>query len=39
MGVEVIGDTKVKVSVQDEFDDYEEIEDEVEIDVSDDYLK
>lgn len=39
MGVEVIGDTKVKVSVQDEFDDYEEIEDDVEIDVSDDYLK
>ena len=39
MGVEVIGDTKVKVSVQDEFDDYEEIEDDVDIDVSDDYLK
>lgn len=42
MGVEVIGDTMVRVSVEDEMDDYEEIEDEVEteqIEVNDDYLK
>ena len=38
MGVEVVGDTKVRVSVADEFDDYEEIIDEEEISVSDDYL-
>lgn len=46
MGVEVIGDTKVRISVEDEFEDYEEITDEVEekeeineeIEVTDDYL-
>ena len=38
MGVEVIGDTKVKVSVQDEFDDYEEIEDDEDIDINVNYL-
>ena len=38
MGVEVVGDTKVRVSVADEFDDYEEIIDEEDISVSDDYL-
>ena len=30
MGVEVVGDTKVRISVEDEFEDYEEILDEVE---------
>lgn len=41
MGVEVIGDTTVRVSVEDTFDDYEEIEEDTmeEIDVTDDYLK
>ena len=47
MGVEVVGDTKVRVSVEDEFEDYEEILDEEEIvekldneiEVNDDYLK
>lgn len=42
MGVEVIGDTKVRVSVQDEFDDYEEIVDEdveIDTDLNDDYLE
>ena len=40
MGVEVIGDTKVRVSVQDDFDEYEEIEDdEIDIDINEDYLK
>lgn len=39
MGVEVIGDTTVRVSVEDTFDDYEEIEEVEEIDVTDDYLK
>lgn len=47
MGVEVVGDTKVKVSVEEDEDDYEEILDEEEImdilnediEVSDDYLK
>lgn len=46
LGVEVIGDTKVRVSVEDEFEDYEEIMDEVEekeenieeLDITDDYL-
>lgn len=38
MGVEVIGDSLVRVSTTDEYDDYEEIIDE-EINVSDDYLK
>ena len=47
MGVEVVGDTKVRVSVEDEFEDYEEILDEEEIvetlnddiEINDDYLK
>jgi len=47
MGVEVVGDTTVRVSVEDEFEDYEEILDEEEIvevlsddiEVNDDYLK
>lgn len=39
MGVEVVGDTKVRVSVADDYDDYEEIVDEPEIEVSDDYLE
>ncbi len=50
MGVEIVGDTKVRVSVEDDFEDYEEIfdedveskeeftEDSIE-DVNDDYLK
>ena len=47
MGVEIVGDTKVRVSVEDDFEDYEEIVDEEEIkesndeidNVSDDYIK
>ena len=44
LGVEVIGDTKVRVSVEDEFDDYEEIIDEDNSDVdineiNEDYIK
>ena len=41
MGVEVIGDTTVRVSVEDTFDDYEEIEEDTmeEMAVTDDYLK
>ena len=49
MGVEIVGDTKVRVSVEDEFEDYEEILDEEEvtttsieepdIDIKEDYLK
>ena len=41
MGVEVIGDTTVRVSVEDTFDDYEEIEEDTmeEMNVTDDYLK
>ena len=46
MGVEVVGDTKVRVSVEDEFEDYEEIDDDIEtnvenietIEVNEDYL-
>ena len=38
MGVEVVGDTKVRVSIADEIDDYEEIIDEENIDVDDNYL-
>ena len=42
LGVEIVGDTKVKVSVEDDEDDYEEIFDEKEIeeigDINDDYL-
>lgn len=43
LGVEIVGDTKIKVPVEDDFDDYEEIVDETEIDsideVKDDYLE
>ena len=47
MGVEVVGDTKVRISVEDEFEDYEEIIDEEEIkeetkdidSVNEDYLQ
>ena len=46
LGVEILGDTKVKVSVEDEFDDYEEIlDEEVEIidndidSINEDYIK
>ncbi len=47
MGVEIVGDTKVRVSVEDDFEDYEEIVDEEEIEkdiesideVTDDYIK
>lgn len=42
LGVEIVGDTKVKVSVEDDEDDYEEIFDEKDIDeideVNDNYL-
>ena len=42
MGVEIVGDTKVKVSVEDDEDDYEEIFDEQELDeiedVNENYL-
>ena len=41
MGVEIVGDTKVRISVEDTFDDYEEIFDDVNtdtIDVKEDYL-
>ena len=42
LGVEIVGDTKIKVPVEDDFDDYEEIIDEGEIDsideVKEDYL-
>lgn len=31
LGVEIVGDTKVRVSVEDDFEDYEEIEDEEEL--------
>ncbi len=43
LGVEVVGDAKVKISVEDDEDDYEEIFDDVNIesipDVNEDYLK
>mgnify|MGYP004536256445 CR=1 FL=1 len=51
MGVEIVGDTKVRVSVEDEFEDYEEIIDDNivednntvdtnnDIEINDDYLK
>ena len=43
LGVEIVGNTKVKISVEDEFDDYEEVLDEQiedEIDTLDDnYLE
>lgn len=39
MGVEVVGDTKVRVSVADDYDDYEEIVDEENIEVNTDYLE
>ena len=41
MGVEIVGDTKVRISVEDTFDDYEEIFDDINtdtIDVKEDYL-
>ena len=45
LGVEIVGDTKVRVSVEDEFEDYEEILDEEEtndvienIEINEDYL-
>lgn len=43
LGVEIVGDTKVRVSVEDDFEDYEEIEDEEEItndidNIKEDYL-
>ena len=41
MGVEIVGDTKVRISVEDTFDDYEEIFDEINtdnIEVKEDYL-
>ena len=42
LGVEIVGDTKIKVPVEDDFDDYEEIVDESEMDsideVTDEYL-
>lgn len=42
LGVEIVGDTKIKVPVEDDFDDYEEIVDEKEMDsideVTDEYL-
>lgn len=41
MGVEIVGDTKVKVSVEDDYDDYEEIYDDVDadtIEIKEDYL-
>jgi len=47
MGVEIVGDTKVRVSVEDDFEDYEEITDEEELEkieadiesINEDYLK
>ena len=42
MGVEIVGDTKVKISVEEDEDDYEEIFDTMdtdEINVNEDYLK
>lgn len=39
MGVEVVGDTKVRVSVADDYDDYEEIIDEENIEVDENYIK
>ena len=38
MGVEIVGDTKVKVSVEDDYDDYEEIVDD-DLELNDDYLE
>ena len=42
LGVEIVGDTKIKVPIEDSFDDYEEIVDESEMDtideVTDEYL-
>ena len=39
MGVEVIGDSVVKVSVTDDYDDYEEIIDTDNIEINEEYLK
>ncbi len=42
LGVEIVGDTKIKVPVEDDFDDYEEIVDEQDVEnideVNEDYL-
>ena len=38
IGVEIVGDTKVKVSVEETFDDYEEIVDD-DLELNDDYLE
>ena len=34
-----LGDTKVKVSVEDDYDDYEEIVDDDDLELNDDYLE
>ncbi len=43
LGVEIVGDTKIKVPVEDDFDEYEEIMDEVEVEsidsVDENYLE
>jgi len=43
LGVEIVGDTKIKVPVEDDFDDYEEIVDDSDVDpideVKEDYLE
>lgn len=39
LGVEIVGDTKVKVSVEENFDDYEEIVDDKDLELNDDYLE
>lgn len=39
LGVEIVGDTKVKVSVEENFDDYEEIVDDNDLELNDDYLE
>lgn len=39
LGVEIVGDTKVKVSVEDEYDDYDEIVDDEDIEINDNYLE
>ena len=42
MGIEIVGDTKVKISVEEDDDDYEEIIDEIDpevIEVNEDYLE
>lgn len=43
LGVEIVGETKIKVPVEDDFDDYEEIVDDAEVDkideIKEDYLE